>query len=374
MSQENTPQWVPDGAPDAAASNGLEDTVVRIPRIPAADSQPAGTVKPPVQPSSSSASLKSFISTLSEKAEAAKARLKQNTEAQQAAEAPMPPLSAAVPPAAPKPVIPAPAAKVEAAVQPEAKGQPDAKVEAEPKGQPKPEAKSAPEPEAKAESKGAVSAPVEAQSVKAAPPAPQAPKAEAPKPAKSPEAEPTQQIPQFQAPAITQPIPAVTAPIPTIPPVTQPVPAVTPAVGQASATQASAPVTVASIKNRKKHRKALLRIAKVDPWSVMKTSFMFSIVFGIIFFVAVWASWTVIEASGIFDALNETVSGIISNTQSSDQWRIENFINRDQVLGYSALIAAVNVLLLTALGTLGAFLYNLAATVIGGIEVTLADD
>jgi len=38
------------------------------------------------------------------------------------------------------------------------------------------------------------------------------------------------------------------------------------------------------------------------------------------------------------------------------------------------LIAAVDVVLLTAIATLGAFLYNMAAALLGGVEVTLAED
>ena len=38
------------------------------------------------------------------------------------------------------------------------------------------------------------------------------------------------------------------------------------------------------------------------------------------------------------------------------------------------LVAVVDVVLLTAIATLGAFLYNMAAALLGGIEVTLAED
>ena len=44
------------------------------------------------------------------------------------------------------------------------------------------------------------------------------------------------------------------------------------------------------------------------------------------------------------------------------------------IAGVAALIAVVDVLIFTALATLGSFLYNLAATVLGGLEVTLAED
>ena len=38
------------------------------------------------------------------------------------------------------------------------------------------------------------------------------------------------------------------------------------------------------------------------------------------------------------------------------------------------LVAVVDVVLLTAIATLAAFLYNMAAALLGGIEVTLAED
>jgi hypothetical protein len=126
-------------------------------------------------------------------------------------------------------------------------------------------------------------------------------------------------------------------------------------------------------RKRRKPRKARLRIAKLDPWSVMKTSFLFSIAFGIITFVAVWASWNVIETSGLFESLNESVSAIVTSSNDATPWRIQDHISGDQVIGAAALISAVNVILLTALGTLVAFLYNLASNVIGGLEVTLSD-
>jgi len=42
-------------------------------------------------------------------------------------------------------------------------------------------------------------------------------------------------------------------------------------------------------------------------------------------------------------------------------------------LGGAALIGLVNIVLLTAMATCGAFIYNLATDLVGGVEVTLAD-
>ena len=121
-------------------------------------------------------------------------------------------------------------------------------------------------------------------------------------------------------------------------------------------------------------RRARLRISRVDPWSVMKTSFMFSIAFGIMFWVATWLLWTVIVQSGLFEAINAQILNIIQNPSNTTTFRIEDYVNTNKVLGIAALLAVVNVVISTALGTLFAFLYNLSANVLGGLELTLAED
>jgi len=121
-------------------------------------------------------------------------------------------------------------------------------------------------------------------------------------------------------------------------------------------------------------RKARLRLSRIDPWSVMKTSFLFSIAFGIMFWFATYVVWSVIGASGLFDAVNSILQNLLSNPNDQTQIRIEDFVNTNKVLGIAALIAVINVVLLTAIGTLTAFLYNLSANILGGLELTLAED
>ena len=121
-------------------------------------------------------------------------------------------------------------------------------------------------------------------------------------------------------------------------------------------------------------RRARLRISRVDPWSVMKTSFLFSVAFGIMFWFATYVVWSVIGASGLFDAMNDILQTVLQNPNDQTQMRIEDFVNTNKVLGIAALIAVINVVLLTAIGTLTAFLYNLSANILGGLELTLAED
>lgn len=121
-------------------------------------------------------------------------------------------------------------------------------------------------------------------------------------------------------------------------------------------------------------RKARLRLSRLDPWSVMKTMLLFSVAGGIIFFIATWVVWGVINASGVFDSINKAVTDLVASPGSETAFRLEDYVNTWRVLGFAALISVINVVLLTALATLFAFLYNLAATVMGGLEVTLAED
>src|SRR6476661_4734619 len=81
-------------------------------------------------------------------------------------------------------------------------------------------------------------------------------------------------------------------------------------------------------------RRARLRLTRIDPWSVMKTSFLLSVAFGV----------------------------------------VTDYVGMSRVLGFTLLVSVLDVVLLTAIATLTAFLYNLAAALLGGIEVTLAED
>ncbi|MFB6723417.1 DUF3566 domain-containing protein [Kribbella sp. NPDC056345] len=120
-------------------------------------------------------------------------------------------------------------------------------------------------------------------------------------------------------------------------------------------------------------RKARLRMSRIDPWSVMKTAFLLSIAFGIVTWVAVFIVWSAIGAAGVFENINSTVTEVLGNP-NTEPFRIENYINTGKVMGFTTLLACADVLIITALATLGSFLYNIAATLLGGLEVTLASE
>ncbi|WP_438828562.1 DUF3566 domain-containing protein [Streptomyces hesseae] len=120
-------------------------------------------------------------------------------------------------------------------------------------------------------------------------------------------------------------------------------------------------------------RKARLRVAKADPWSVMKVSFLLSVALGVCTIVAAAVLWTVMDAMGVFQAVGGTVSDATASGEGGG-FDLESFLSLPHVLLFTTVIAVVDVVLATALATLGAFVYNLAAGFVGGVELTLAED
>jgi hypothetical protein len=124
---------------------------------------------------------------------------------------------------------------------------------------------------------------------------------------------------------------------------------------------------------RKPPRRARLRLTRIDPWSVMKTSFLLAIAFGVVTVVSVFIVWSVLSAAGVWDSINNTVQDVVGGEDASN-WDVTKYVGVSRVMGFTILVSAVDVVLITAIATLGAFLYNMSAALLGGVEVTLAED
>jgi hypothetical protein len=117
-------------------------------------------------------------------------------------------------------------------------------------------------------------------------------------------------------------------------------------------------------------RRARLNLKRIDPWSVMKFSAAVSVVLFIVVIVATSVLYLALDAMGVFKSVNSSLTDLIAGAgQSSGSLKI----TAKGVIGTSALIGLVNVVLFTALATLGAFIYNVCADLVGGIELTLAE-
>ncbi|MDQ0260759.1 DUF3566 domain-containing protein [Sinomonas atrocyanea] len=122
-----------------------------------------------------------------------------------------------------------------------------------------------------------------------------------------------------------------------------------------------------------KQRRARLIVSKVDTWSVLKMSFLLSVALGIVTVVASIVLWMVLDVTGIFDKINGLL-GEIGGSESGGALDLKKIASLGQVASFATIIAVVNVVLLTALSMLTAVLYNISATLVGGVGVTLTDD
>jgi hypothetical protein len=127
-----------------------------------------------------------------------------------------------------------------------------------------------------------------------------------------------------------------------------------------------------NVPTAKAGRKARLRLARVDPWSVMKLAFLLSIAAGIVVIVAVAGLWLMLEYMGVWNSLGTTIRDVTGGNET-EGFDLQRAVSLGRVTGFATLLSVVNVFIITALATLAAFLYNLSASFVGGLEVILAD-
>lgn len=119
-----------------------------------------------------------------------------------------------------------------------------------------------------------------------------------------------------------------------------------------------------------KVRKARLLVSKVEPFSVLKLAFLLSVAFGVITVVAAVGIWALLDLMGTFDAFNT----LIRDAMAEGGFDLRQSMSLGQVASYATIIAVVNVVVISIVSMLGAVLYNIAASLVGGIGVTLTDD
>lgn len=118
-------------------------------------------------------------------------------------------------------------------------------------------------------------------------------------------------------------------------------------------------------------RKVKLTIARIDPWSAMKLSFLLSVAFAIATVVGAVVVWQVLDIMGVFDTLDSMLRDIAGSTS---KFKLSDYIGLPRVVAIATVVSLFNVLITMALATLGAVLYNLAGSLVGGLNVTLSDD
>ena len=116
--------------------------------------------------------------------------------------------------------------------------------------------------------------------------------------------------------------------------------------------------------------RASMQIRRIDPWSALKVSLVLSVALFFVWMIAVAFLYLVLGGMGVWSKLNSNVGDLLTTASGSSGGEL---VSSGTIFGGAALIGLVNIVLLTAMATIGVFIYNLTTDLVGGVEVTLAD-
>lgn len=119
-------------------------------------------------------------------------------------------------------------------------------------------------------------------------------------------------------------------------------------------------------------RRVRLSVARVDPWSVMKVSFLLSFAAGVAMVVATILLWMVLSGLNVFGDIDRVIRDI--QPTSAEPFSVLSYVGLPRVTALAMVIAVIDVVLMTAVATLAAYLYNICSSLVGGVQLTLTDD
>jgi len=128
--------------------------------------------------------------------------------------------------------------------------------------------------------------------------------------------------------------------------------------------------SVAEKLQRKEQRKVAtkqvrLKLVYLDFWSVVKLSFLIWLCLGIALIVSSVLVWIVLNSTGIFIQLDDTLQDILVD----ENFHVANTFGLIQVGVFALVVALLNTVVGTVLGAISALLYNLSVRLTGGLLV-----
>jgi len=105
-------------------------------------------------------------------------------------------------------------------------------------------------------------------------------------------------------------------------------------------------------------------IRKIDPWTVLKVTFVLNAIGALVWVLGVWIAWSIAVQRGIPDAFVDFFG------------RLTIAVSPDGELYFRVVVmmGIVGVIMMTAIMTLGAVIYNLISDLVGGIEVIMLEE
>ena len=115
--------------------------------------------------------------------------------------------------------------------------------------------------------------------------------------------------------------------------------------------------------------RAAVQVRRIDPWAAFKVSAVLAVVGFFIWMIAVAVLYLVLGGMGVWDQLNSSFNTLTTDGSGGDS----DVIGTGSVFFWSGLIGAISAVLITALATVGSYIYNICADLVGGVEITIAD-
>lgn len=108
-----------------------------------------------------------------------------------------------------------------------------------------------------------------------------------------------------------------------------------------------------------------LKLVYIDFWSAIKLSFLVTVTLGIVLVIVSFLVWTLLNSLGIFSQLDSLLGDILGD----DAFSLLNTFSLAQVMVFALIVALLNMVAGTALGAIGALLYNFSVKLTGGLLV-----
>lgn len=105
-------------------------------------------------------------------------------------------------------------------------------------------------------------------------------------------------------------------------------------------------------------------IRKIDPWTVLKVSFVFNAIAALVFVLGTWVMWSILVQRGIPDKITELAETLTISFTPDGQLYFRVVV----------LLAVFWTVLATGVLTLSAVLYNLISDAVGGVEVVVLEE
>lgn len=117
-------------------------------------------------------------------------------------------------------------------------------------------------------------------------------------------------------------------------------------------------------------RQIRMTISRVDPLSVLKLGFLISVVIGFMVVVAMAIIWFVLDGIHVFSQLE----GLLETLNSPQLLEFMQYLEFGRWMSFAVIIAILDVVLFTALSAIGAFVYNIISSLVGGLRMTVTDE